>query len=180
MEMARKAGSSGSWIAPRRSETGTVDRPQHPARRALGVYAGSTRLPSAGFGRHRGVGDSSDPCAFSRLRMSGDGTRSSLVMKGSTVRIRASASLSRKSLHIGISCCLGRRGEHITGSEGVHGSNRVNPCKRADSRFKVLRQRLPPGAAKDVPAGSARVQPDLVPSGPRGEAPLPRSQVWRR
>ena len=35
-------------------------------------------------------------------------------MKGSAVRIRASAFLSRKSLHIGISCCLGRRGEYIT------------------------------------------------------------------
>jgi len=47
------------------------------------------------------------------------GSPPSLVMKGSAVRVRASAFKSRKSLHIGVSCCLGRRGKHNTVSEGV-------------------------------------------------------------
>ena len=38
----------------------------------------------------------------------------SLVMKGSAVRVRASAFRSRKSLHNRNSCCLRRRGEHNT------------------------------------------------------------------
>ena len=39
-----------------------------------GVYSESMWLPSEGFGRHRGVADSVDPCAFPRLPLTGDGT----------------------------------------------------------------------------------------------------------
>ena len=45
------------------------------------------------------------------------------------------------------------------GMKGFAGRVRANPCKRPDSRFRVLRQRLPSGALKDARAGSERVQP---------------------
>ena len=55
---------------------------------------------------------------------------SSLVMKGSAVRIRASAFLSRKSLHNAESCCLSRRRMHFTRNDVLVRS--VIPGQRAD------------------------------------------------
>jgi hypothetical protein len=55
------------------------------------VYAGSTSLSFEVFGRHRGRARSLASCDFARLCASCDDTCSTLVMKGSAVRIRASA-----------------------------------------------------------------------------------------
>jgi hypothetical protein len=72
----------------------------HPAlgRRARdsGVYAGSTSLSFEVDGRHRLVGDFLDAGGFARLGPTGNDARSTLVMKGSPVPVRASAlSISR-------------------------------------------------------------------------------------
>ena len=61
------------------------------------VGQGSTRglrtLPFGVFGRHRGRADFSEPCGFARPGATRGDTRSTLVMKGSPVRVRASASI---------------------------------------------------------------------------------------
>jgi hypothetical protein len=65
---------------------------------ACWVYARSTWLPSPGFGRHRGLAHSFDSCGFARLGTTEDDRRSTLVMKGSAVRIRASASYRNRQV----------------------------------------------------------------------------------
>ena len=90
-------------------------------------------------------------------------------MKGSAVRVRASASRSRKCLHNANSCCLSRRGERNTANLGVP---RPSPRKSLQTgRFLAhgLRQQLPPGAMEEHPAGSERVQ--------RRRAVSPRARV---
>jgi hypothetical protein len=63
------------------------------------VYAGSTRSPPEVLGRQRSLADSLDSCGLDRLGATGDDTCSTLVMKGSPVRVRASAlSISRDLL----------------------------------------------------------------------------------
>ena len=52
-------------------------------------------------------------------------------MKGSAVRVRASACLSRKSLHIAHSCCLERRESSSPGMKGSAARVRASPCKWA-------------------------------------------------
>ena len=54
-----------------------------PAVSPCGVYAGSTCLRSAVFGRHRGLADSLDSSGFARLGTTGDDMGSTLVMKSS-------------------------------------------------------------------------------------------------
>jgi hypothetical protein len=61
--------------------------------RDAGVYAGSGSLWLQVFGRRFGSGDPMERCGFARLRVACCDTRSTLVMKGSPVRVRASASL---------------------------------------------------------------------------------------
>jgi hypothetical protein len=62
------------------------------------VYAGSTRLSFEVFARHRRGADSPKPCDFARLAKSSGDTSSVLVMKGSPVRVRASALPVRRCL----------------------------------------------------------------------------------
>lgn len=83
-----KPDSASSRSRRRRLSTTTSDR-----ERTEGVYAGSTPVPFVLFGRHRGRADLLEPCDFERRGATGDGMRSTLVMKGSPVRIRVSASL---------------------------------------------------------------------------------------
>lgn len=52
---------------------------------------GSTRLSLPVFGRHFGGDVSLELCDLARLGASGGDSRSTLVMKGSPVRVRASA-----------------------------------------------------------------------------------------
>ncbi len=81
-----------------------------------------------------------------------------LVMKGSAVGIRASALRSRKSLHNRLSCCLVRRGGHITGDDVVSSSVtrgfragptaamtvRARRSRRGPSRRVVVNERVQP------------------------------------
>ena len=70
------------------------DRPRPRSRIVsadAGVYVGSTGLSREVFGRHRGGTNSLDSCDFPRPGMTGGDRLSTLVMKGSPIRIRASA-----------------------------------------------------------------------------------------
>ena len=66
-----------------------------PTRHELEVYVGSTPLSFEAFGRHRERLDRSGSSGFARPGATVDDLRSTLVMKGSPVRVRASASLSK-------------------------------------------------------------------------------------
>jgi hypothetical protein len=66
---------------------------------ALEVYARSTPLSSRVFGRQRGGVKSVNSCDFPRPGTTDGDTLSTLVMKGSAVRIRASA--SKNGSHVG-------------------------------------------------------------------------------
>ncbi len=103
-------------------------------------------------------------CGLEGLAGTGCPPLPSLVMKGSAVRVRASALPSRKSLHNAKSCCLSRRRVHFTANEGVRGSSpRVGVPSRLSLKTGVSMRASTssPPAMKDASAGSGRVQPRL-------------------
>ena len=75
-------------IKPAELDLGYVSQRRHELVR---VYVGSTPLPFGVFGRHRDGADFLEPCDFARPGAPCCDWRSTLVMKGSPVRVRASA-----------------------------------------------------------------------------------------
>ncbi len=64
------------------TDVGFPDPRSSPDLVGCGVYAGSTCLPSAVFGRQRGLADSLDSCGFARPGVTCGDTGSTLVMMG--------------------------------------------------------------------------------------------------
>jgi hypothetical protein len=84
--------------APTKPESNRTRRFGSAQPSAVRVYARSTRLSFEGFGRRRRGAVSPEPCGLARPDTSSGDTWSFLVMKGSPVRVRASASHSNRQV----------------------------------------------------------------------------------
>ena len=92
------------------------------------------------FGRHRARADSLEPCDFSRLETTWCDTGSTLVMKGSPVRVRASASIYERD--------CGKRGE--APSSPVYGGFSSGHKQRTQSEEVAMEKDEATGRMKEA------------------------------